>query len=54
MSIIHNYCITGKNFNFLNNLNVDIILAGSENKNLSEYPAKWIKDNDGVNISEKK
>ena len=53
MSIIHNYCITGKNFNFLNNLNVDIILAGSENKNLSEYPAKWIKDNDGVNISEK-
>ena len=53
MSIIHNYCITGKNFNFLNNLNINIILAGSENKNLSEFPPNWIKDNDGVNISNK-
>ena len=53
MPIINHYCITGKNFNFLNNLDMDVILGGSENKNLKEYPAKWIKDNDGINISEK-
>ena len=53
MSTIHNYCITGKNFNFLNNLNINIILAGSDGKNLSDYPDNWIKDNDGLNISNK-
>ena len=53
MSIIHNYCITGRNFNFLNNLNMNIILAGSDDKNLSDYPDNWIKDNDGLNISNK-
>ena len=53
MPIINHFCITGKNFNFLNNLDMEVILGGSENKNLKEYPAKWIKDNDGINISEK-
>ena len=53
MSIIHNYCITGRNFNFLNNLNMNIILAGSDDKNLSDYPDNWIKDNNGLNISNK-
>ena len=53
MSIIHNYCITGKNFQFLNNLNINVILSGSDFKNLSEYPVSWIKDNNGINISSK-
>tara|TARA_Y100001970_G_C14105467_1_gene787847 strand:+ start:243 stop:1061 length:819 start_codon:yes stop_codon:yes gene_type:complete len=53
MSIIHNYCITGKNFQFLEKLNLNIILSGSEDKNLSNYPSTWIKDNDGINISKR-
>lgn len=53
MAIIHNYCITGKNFDFLNNLDMSIILAGSEDKNLYDYPNDWIKDNEGFNISNK-
>ena len=53
MSIIHNYCITGKNFQFLEKLNLNIILSGSEDKNLSNYPSTWIKDNEGINISNK-
>ena len=53
MSIIHNYCITTKYFQFLNNLDINIILAGSDSKNLNEFPDNWIKDNDGINISNK-
>lgn len=53
MPIIHNYCITGKKFHYLNNLDINIILAGSESKNLNEFPNNWIKDNHGVNISNK-
>ncbi len=53
MSIIHNFCITGKNYEFLNALNLNIILSGSEFKNLNDYPTAWIKDNQGKNISNK-
>tara|TARA_B110001454_G_scaffold213835_2_gene232666 strand:+ start:993 stop:1811 length:819 start_codon:yes stop_codon:yes gene_type:complete len=53
MSIIHNYCITGKNYNFLNNLKLNVIVSGSNNKNLELYPSNWYKDNEGINISEK-
>ena len=53
MPIIHNYCITNKYFQFLDDLNINVILAGSSFKNLKEYPKNWIKDNQGINISNK-
>ena len=53
MPIIHNYCITNKYFQFLDDLNINVILAGSSFKNLEEYPKDWIKDNQGTNISNK-
>ncbi len=51
MSIIHNYCITGKNFQFLDKLDMDIIISGSNSKNLADFPDTWHKDNSGDNIS---
>ena len=53
MSLIHNYCITGNNYTFLNNLDLNVIISGSNNKNLELYPHNWYKDNDGINISSK-
>lgn len=53
MPIIHNYCITSNNYTFLNNLNLNIIISGSQNKNLESYPTNWNKDNEGINISKK-
>ena len=53
MSIIHNYCITGKNFQFLNNLSMNIIISGSELKDLTGFPIDWNRDNNGINISSK-
>ena len=53
MSNIHHYCITGKKYNFLNDLDLKIILHGASIKNLKLYPEKWIKDNEGINISDK-
>lgn len=53
MTIIHNYCITSKNYDFLNNLNLNIIVSGSNNKDLKSYPVNWYKDNNGINISYK-
>ena len=51
MPEIINYCITNENYNFLKKLDINIIVAGSENKNLNEFPHDWIKDNEGINIS---
>ena len=53
MPNIINYCITSQNYEFLNNLNINIIVAGSESKSLNKFPHEWIKDNDGINISKK-
>ena len=53
MSIIHNYCITSKNYIFLNNLNLNIIISGSSNKDLEIFPINWQEDNEGINISNK-
>ena len=32
MSFIHHFCITSKNYSFLNNLHIDVILSGAINK----------------------
>jgi len=53
MTIIQNYCITSKNYKFLNNLNLNIIISGSNNKDLESFPSNWYKDNEGINISER-
>ncbi len=53
MSIIHNYCITSKNHQYLSDLKINIIISGAELKDLNGYPSNWIRDNDGVNISKK-
>lgn len=53
MSIINHFCITNSYFNFLDHLNIDIIVAGSEFKNLNNFPKNWLKDNCGENISYK-
>ena len=53
MSFIHHYCITSKNYSFLENLNINVILSGATNKDLKKFPIKWLKDSTGENISEK-
>ena len=53
MSVIHNYCITSNNYPFLDNLNLNVIISGSQNKDLQLYPLNWHRDNEGINISEK-
>ena len=53
MSIINNYCITHKHFDFLNNLKLNVILGGAQIRNISEIPSNWLKDNSGDNISYK-
>ncbi len=53
MSIIHNYCITSKYHQYLNDLKIEIIISGAENKDIKEYPINWLRDNDGINISKK-
>ena len=53
MSIINNYCITHKYFDFLNDLKLNVIVGGAQLRDISEIPANWIKDNSGDNISPK-
>ena len=53
MSLIHHFCITSKNYSFLENLNIDVILSGAINKDLSKFPIKWFRDSTGENISDK-
>tara|TARA_X000000950_G_scaffold84223_1_gene105975 strand:- start:514 stop:1335 length:822 start_codon:yes stop_codon:yes gene_type:complete len=53
MPIINHFCITSKNYQFLHNLNLEVILSGSDDKDLSKFPNSWHKDNSGINISEK-
>jgi len=53
MAIINHFCITNSYFDFLNDLDINIILAGSKFKNLNDYPKNWLKDNNGNNISHK-
>ena len=36
MPIINHFCITGKNYQFLHNLNLEVILSGSDDKDLSK------------------
>ena len=53
MSIINNYCITHKYFDFLNDLKLNVIVGGAQLRDISEIPANWIKYNSGDNISPK-
>ena len=53
MPFIHHFCITSKNYSFLNNLHIDVILSGAINKDLTKFPTNWFKDSSGENISEK-
>ena len=53
MSLITHYCITGKNYSFLDKLDLNIILSGASSKNLHNYPNNWHKDSTGINISKK-
>ena len=53
MSLITHYCITGKNYSFLDKLDLNIILSGASSKNLQNYPNNWHKDSSGINISNK-
>ena len=51
MNDLYTYCITHKNFNFLNSLNINIIGSGNYSKNDNFYHSKWYKDDMGENIS---
>ena len=53
MSLINHYCITGKNYSFLQDLDIKIIISGAKSKNLSKFPNHWLKDSIGKNISDK-
>ena len=53
MSLIHHFCITNKNYSFLEKLNIDIILSGAINKDLTKFPTNWFNDSTGENISDK-
>lgn len=53
MSIIHNFCITSKYYKFLDKLDLNVIISGSNSKNLDDFPSTWHKDNSGINISSK-
>ena len=53
MSLINHYCITGKNYSFLHDLNIQIIISGAKFKDMSKFPDDWLKDSLGKNISHK-
>ena len=53
MSLITHYCITGKNYPFLNKLDINVIISGSASKDLKNFPENWHKDCTGENISKK-
>jgi hypothetical protein len=53
MELINHYCITGKNYSYLNDLDLKIIVSGSISKDLSKFPDSWLKDSTGNNISNK-
>jgi hypothetical protein len=47
---LETYCITSKKINFLENLNLKIIVGGAANKN-NGFPENWLLDNNHINIS---
>ena len=53
MSVINNFCITHKNYKFLNSLEINVIVGGSTNREIENFPNNWIRDNVGDNISQK-
>ena len=53
MSLINHYCITGRNYSFLQDLNIKVIISGSKSKDLSKFPNNWLRDSSGNNISYK-
>ena len=53
MNDIYTYCITHRNLNFLNSLNINIVGSGNYSKNNNFYPSNWYKDDMGENISYK-
>ena len=53
MSFIHHFCITSKNYSFLEQLHIDVILSGAIDKDPTKFPANWLKDSTGENISKK-
>tara|TARA_B110000971_G_scaffold174914_1_gene180032 strand:+ start:6704 stop:7567 length:864 start_codon:yes stop_codon:yes gene_type:complete len=44
------YCITSEKIDFLENLNLKIIVGGAANKN-KDFPINWLLDNSNINIS---
>jgi len=53
MTSINHYCISGKNYSYLNDLDLKTIVSGSIYKDLSKFPDNWFKDSTGNNISNK-
>tara|TARA_B100000767_G_C19722121_1_gene517758 strand:- start:102 stop:920 length:819 start_codon:yes stop_codon:yes gene_type:complete len=51
MADLYTYCLSHKNLNFLNPLNINIIGTGNYSKNYDYYPKDWLKDDSGKNIS---
>ena len=51
MSDLYTYCISHKNLNFLNTLDINIIGTGNDSKSDDYYPKSWFVDNMGKNIS---
>lgn len=47
---LETYCITSEKINFLENLNLKIIVGGAANKN-KDLPKDWLLDNKDINIS---
>ena len=47
---LETYCITSKKIDFLENLNLKIIVGGAANKN-KKFPINWLLDNNNINIS---
>ncbi len=51
MSNLYTYCISHKNLNFLDSLNINMVGSGNYSKNPDFYNKNWLKDDNGENIS---
>lgn len=53
MAHINHYCITGKYHQYLDKINLNIVLSGAATKDLKNIPTSWFKDSTEINISKK-
>ena len=53
MAHINHYCITGKYYQYLDKINLNIVLSGAATKDLKKIPTSWFKDSTEINISKK-